>query len=395
MSRLSVTRPVPSFPRRPLAHAITLTAVLGLAACSSINKKLEGDKVDYKTSGAKQVSLDVPPDLSQLQRDSRYQPVQGTISASSIQGAPAGPAGTTLAPSATPVAPQQFGGVKIEREGNQRWLSTPLSPEQLWPQLQEFWQERGFVLEQDTRETGLMQTNWVENRARLQQDIIRDTIGKVFDGLWDTGLRDSFRTRVERSASGGTEIYISHRGMQEIYTNDRKDTTTWTSRPNDPDLEAVMLSRLMQKLGAKEEQVKAVAANKPADAPTRARMLPGPPGTGMQVDDSFDRAWRRVALALDRSGFTVEDRDRTQGLFYVRYVDPKNIGKGDPGWTDKLFSLFTSGEKKPQTAGPARYRIALKGEGDTTAVTVQNAQGQTEQGDASQRILELLVNDLK
>ncbi|MGA0612961.1 outer membrane protein assembly factor BamC [Caldimonas sp. KR1-144] len=391
-----MTRSVSSFPRRPIVHAVTLTTALGLAACSSINKRLEGDKVDYKTTGAKQVSLEVPPDLSQLQRDSRYQPVQGAISASAIQAAPGVPTGVTLAPSATAVAPQQIGNVKIEREGNQRWLSTTLTPEQIWPQLQEFWQERGFVLELDSRETGLMQTNWVENRARLQQDLIRDTIGKVFDGLYDSGLRDSFRTRVERSAGGGTEIYISHRGMQEIYVNDRKDTTTWTGRPNDPDLEAIMLSRLMQKLGAKEEQVKTAAANKPAaDLPARARMMPGPPGTGMQVDDSFDRAWRRVALALDRSGFTVEDRDRAQGLFYVRYVDPKSIGKGEPGWTDKLFSLFTSGEKKPQTSGPARYRIALKGEGETTAVTVQNAQGQPETGDASQRILELLVNDLK
>jgi outer membrane protein assembly factor BamC len=394
MPRLSVTRSVSSFPRRPVVQAIMLGAVLGLAACSSINKKLEGDKVDYKTSGAKTVSLEVPPDLSQLQRDSRYQPVQGTISASSIQGGPV--AGVpALAPSATSVAPQQIGNVKLEREGNQRWLTTPMTAEQVWPQLQEFWQERGFVLELDSRENGLMQTNWVENRAKLQQDILRDTIGKVFDGLWDTGLRDSFRTRVERTANGGTEIYISHRGMQELYTNERKDNTSWAGRPNDPDLEAVMLSRLMQKLGAKEEQVKAVATSTPADVPARARMLPGPPGTGMQVDDAFDRAWRRVALALDRSGFTVEDRDRTQGLFYVRYVDPKSIGKGDPGWTDKLFSLFTSGEKKPQVSGPARYRIALKGEGEKTAVTVQNAQGQPETGDASQRILELLVNDLK
>jgi len=389
-----VIRPVSSFPLRPVAQAVTLCAVLGLTACSSINKTLEGDKVDYKTSGAKQVSLDIPPDLSQLQRDSRYQPVQGTISASSIQGGPV-PGTSTLAPSATAVAPAQVGNVKLEREGNQRWISTPLSPEQVWPQLQEFWGERGFVLELDSRETGLMQTNWVENRAKLQQDVIRDTIGKVFDGLWDTGLRDSFRTRVERTPAGGTEIYISHRGMQELYTNDRKDNTSWAGRPNDPDLEAVMLSRLMQKLGAKEEQVKAVALSKPTDAPTRARMLPGPPGTGMQVDDNFERAWRRVALALDRSGFTVEDRDRAQGLFYVRYVDPASIGKGDPGWTDKLFSLFTSGEKKPQTSGPARYRIALKSSGETTAVTVLNAQGQPETGDASQRILELLVNDLK
>lgn len=388
-----------NFLRLPLpSRLLVLTLAAGLASCSTVNNALQGDKVDYKSSASKSVSLEVPPDLTQLARDSRYQPTGGTISASTLQqAAPAGAAAATAAPGAVTVAPAVVGDVKLERAGSQRWLVTKQTPEQLWPQLQAFWAERGFQLDVEQKDTGLMETNWNENRAKLPQDFIRNTIGKVFESIYDTGERDRFRTRIERSTDGGTEIYISHRGMVEVYTNERKDNTVWQPRPADPELEAVMLSRLMQKLGAKEEQAKAAAAvaaqptaaAAPAPAP-RARLLAGGPGAGLQVDDGFDRAWRRVGLALDRSGFTVEDRDRTQGLYFVRYVDPAKAGKEEPGFFSKLF-----GAKEDPQGGLARYRIALKTQADSTVVTVLNNQGASETGDAAKRILDLLVTDLK
>lgn len=376
------------------ARWLTFTLIGGLAACGSLNEKLQGDKVDYKTAGAKSVTLEVPPDLTQLSADQRYQTTSGTISASTLQL----PAGSSSAPTAAGtsagVAPAVVGEVRLERAGSQRWLTTRQTPEQLWPQLQQFWQERGFQLDLEQRDTGLMETNWAENRAKLPQDIIRSTIGKVFDAAYDTGERDRFRTRLERTADGGTEIYISHRGMIEVYTSDRKDTTKWQPRAADPDLEAVMLSRLMLKLGAKEEQAKAAeaasAASQTALAPARARLLGG--ASGLQVDEGFDRAWRRVGLALDRSGFTVEDRDRAQGLYYVRYVDPKQAEKDEPGFFGKLF-----GSKKDSAqSGLSRYRIAVKSQqADSTLVTVLNNQGASETGDTAKRILEMLATDLK
>lgn len=386
--------------RRPaLVQALRLlplALLAGLAACSSINKSLEGDKVDYRTAGAKTVSLEVPPDLSQLAKDSRYQPVGGAISASTLQGA-----ASPVAPAASAaVAPAGVGDVRLERAGTQRWLTTKQTPEQLWPQLQVFWQERGFTLEVEQRDTGLMETNWAENRANLPQDFLRRTLGRVIESLYDTGERDRYRTRLERSADGGTEIYISHRGMVEVYTTERKDSTVWQPRPADPELEAVMLSRLMTTLGAREEQAKLAqaaaatpAAGGAAAPAARARLLPGTPTGGLQVDDGFDRAWRRVGLALDRSGFTVEDRDRAQGLYFVRYVDPAKAGKEEPGFFGRLFG---GGDKDAGAQGNlARYRIAVKGEAESTLVTVQNNQGAPETSDTARRILELLVTDLR
>ena len=365
---------------------VPLVLALALGGCSSIENLMSGDKIDYRTTGTKTNGLEVPPDLTQLARDTRYGQQGGSVSASTFQ-APL-PAGTT--PVVQSVAPQALGDIRIERAGNQRWLATPMTAEQLWPQLQSFWADRGFKLTVNQADAGVMETEWAENRAKLPQDIIRSTVGKVFDSLYSTGERDKFRTRVERTPTG-TEVYITHRGMVEVYSDQLKEQTVWQPRPADPQLEAEFLSRLMVKLGVKEEVAKVAVAAPVSTSIARARSVTTGPAASLQVDDSFERAWRRVGLALDRSGFTVEDRDRSNGVYFIRYVDPALAGKEAPNFFSKLFSF---GAKAPE-GGPARYRVVVKGEANASTVTVQNASGAPENGEAGQRIVKLLVEDLK
>ena len=353
---------------------------------------MAGDKIDYRTSsGTKTSGLEVPPDLTQLTRDSRYQPVQGgAVSAAAYQ------AGTVAASPATvqavAVAAQSAGDVRIERLGNERWVRTSLSPELLWPQLQAFWKERGFVIVKDTPTAGVMETDWAENRGKIPVDFIRASVGKVFDSVYSTGELDKFRTRVERVPGGGSEVYITHRGMIEVYQGERKETTVWQPRLADPQLEGELLSRLMLKLGATEEVAKTASVMPSAPgAPARARIVGTLPSTTLQIDDGFDRAWRRVGVALDRSGFTVEDRDRAQGLYFVRYVDPAFAGKEEPGFFSKLFSFG----KKDDPGALARYRVSVKGEGERSTVSVLNNQGAPETGEAGKRITTLLLDGLK
>ena len=379
-----------STPRVTPARAACVLLAAGLAACSSFENLVGGDKVDYRTVGAtRSQGLEVPPDLTQLGRDARYQqPSGGSISAAAFQAGTAAPAAV-----AATVAPKAAGDVRIERQGAARWLATSLTPEQLWPQLEGFWKERGFTLAVDQANVGVMETDWAENRAKLPNDMIRNTIGKVLDTLYSTGERDKFRTRVERTPAG-SEVYVTHRGMVEVYSSPEKGSSTvWQPRPADPQLEAEMLQRLMLKLGAKEEVAKTTPTTPAGTAqPAHARIVEGQPGATLQVDDDFDRAWRRVGLALDRSGFTVEDRDRTQGLYFVRYVDPATAGKEEPGFLSRLFSF---GRKKDERGGPAKYRVAVKGEGERSTVSVQTSDGSPEGGAAGKRIIGLLVEDLK
>lgn len=367
----------------PIAAAVI---ALALAGCTALDT---GDQLDYRSQAGKTAPLEVPPDLTQLARDSRYQPQQGVVSASALQGAHA-----AAAPAATSnVAVNTLGEVRLERQGNLRWLVSSLPPDQLWPQVRSFWIERGFNYTIDNAQIGVLETDWAENRARIPQGTIRSLLGKVFDSFYSTAERDRFRTRVDRAGSG-SEIFISHRGMVEVYSSENKESTVWQPRPADPQLEAEFLSRLMVKLGSKEEVAKAAVTASTAPArpgqPDRARALANQAGAAMEVDEAFDRAWRRIGLVLDRGGFTVEDRDRSAGLYYVRYVDPKSAGKDEPGFFSKLFGL-----DKDASSALQRYRLSVKAVGDKTQVSVLNNQGNADKGEAAQAIVKRLIDDLK
>ena len=352
--------------------------VLAVCAALSACSFLDGDKIDYKSAG-KGVSLEVPPDLTQLARDSRYTvPGGGTITASSFQVGQAAPN--------MPTAANTLGDVRIERNGQQRWLVVNRSADQLWAPVRDFWQENGFLLALDQANLGIMETDWAENRAKIPQDFIRNTLGKLLDSVYSTSERDKFRTRLERTPTGGTEIYVSHRGMIEVYNNNQKDQTVWQPRPTDPELEAEFLRRMMVKLGVPQEQAQAQVANSNPKTTSRVAAVGGQPV--VQIDEGFDRAWRRVGLSLDRTGFTVEDRDRSQGTYFVRYVEP-NADKKEKGFFAKLFS----GSEK--STPPLKYRINLKSQGETTTVSVLNANGAPETSTNAQRIVQVIADDLK
>ena len=381
---------LPTFQQRPATvrsrNTLALAAVMAislLAGCTSLRDTMEGERIDYKSSGVKGPSLDVPPDLSQLSRDTRYAVPGTAVTASSYQVGQPTQAVTT--------APNAVGDVKIERAGSQRWLVVSQPADKLWTPIHDFWLENGFLLTEDKENLGIMETDWAENRAKLPQDLIRSTIGKVFDSLYSTGERDKFRTRLERRPDGGTDIYITHRGMVEVVTNAKNgassgDGTIWQPRPADPELEAEFLRRLMVKLGVTQEQSKVLIAAGATRSTSRVTTVDNLPA--VQMDEGFDRAWRRVGLALDRTGFTVEDRDRSKGTYFVRYVEPVS-NKSEPSFFSKLFS------GSPAAVAPLKYRISVKSQGESTTVSVLNDQGTPESSANAQRIVQVIADDLK
>ena len=377
-----------------LSRSVAVLLIGVLAGCSG-NILPESKKIEYKSAG-KLPPLEIPPDLTQQSRDERYavpdvSASKGTATYSAYSSERSGQARTTTAQDVLP----QVDAMRIERSGTQRWLVVQGSTEKLWPAVKEFWQELGFLVNVEIPEAGIMETDWAENRAKIPQDIIRGTLGKVFDSLYSTAERDKFRTRLEKGAeSNKVEIYISHRGMYEIYTNEGKTETRWQPRPADPELEAEMLGRLMVRLGADESRAKTMVAAEQRQE--RAKLSRATDGVGaLLLEEPFDRAWRRVGLALDRVGFTVEDRDRSQGLYFVRYVDPDTDSKkksDDSGMLSKLMFWKGSAGDKPNQA---QYRIHIKTTGESTTVQVLTREGGVDKSDTSKRILGLLYEQLK
>lgn len=358
-------------------HAMTAVAIAALlSGCAA----LEEDKINYKSAAKATGSLDVPPDLTQLRKDSRYALESNSATASGFAGAAkkvtdAGTAATAM------------GDVRMERSGAQRWLVVSRPADKVWEPLREFWTANGFNLSMDAPDVGIMETEWAENRAKIPQDIIRRTIGRVLDSLYSTGERDKFRTRVERNAQGGVDIYVTHRGMVESFTSNDKTSTAWQPRATDPELEIEFLRRMMVKLGASPEQAKvATAGNASVVSALAVTVIDGRPS--LKLNEDLERAWRKTGVALDRTGFTVEDRDRTKGVYFVRYVPPGSSTE-EPGFFAKLFGS--------KTAGPelTRYRVNLQAKDGATVVHVQSNDGKPENSENAQKILKLLAGELR
>ncbi len=390
------------------AWLVVAAGCCALAGCKTLGlDNIPGTKIDYK-SATQIPTLEIPPDLTRPQGDERFnvpgKPAsgRGTATYSEYEQKRGGPAAQQQSAAPTAVLPRPE-GVRLERAGDQRWLVVNGSPDRVWPVVKEFWAETGFVLRVEEPAAGILETDWAENRARINDGVMRSLFGNLTDYIYSTGERDKFRTRLEPGADKDTtDIYISHRGMVETSVSAISEQTRWTPRPADRELEAVMLQRLMVRFGALDararEQVRAAnvkpTAEQQAAAPGYALLLKGQDGVGvLSVNDQFDRAWRRVGLALDRVGFTVEDRDRSKGLYYVRYADTDaSTKKENEGWLSKLKFWGGSSDQKVRSE---QYRIRVKEITQSSEVSVLNKEGTPDNSETSRRILGLLYDQLK
>lgn len=378
-----------------VSRFVVLPVVFLAVGCSSMG--LETKKIDYKSATKKAPTLEIPPDLIAPSRDDRFAvPDVGgkgkaTFSAYANERATEGRAAKS-----SEVLPQ-VDKTRIERSGNQRWLVVAGEPDQHWDVVKEFWQETGFLIKTEVPEAGVIETDWAENRARIPGDFIRNVLGKVLDSLYSSAERDKFRTRLEPGAEPGTtDIFISHRGMLEVFVSEGKDQTKWQPRPADPELEAEMLRRLMVRFGVEEKRAVAAIAATQQSTVERAKIVRGNDGAGrLQVQERFDRAWRRVGLALDRVGFTVEDRDRSKGLYFVRYVDPEADAaskKDNEGWLSKLNPFKGS---DATALSKMQYRVHVAEDGDMSAVRILSREGGSDGSETATRILGLLHEQLR
>ena len=389
------------------ARIIVLAALAILAAgCSGWGNKSN----EYKGAAARAAQpLEVPPELTQPSLDDRYaipDPKNVTSYSTYNQKNPAAPAATTT-PAASTVLPK-LEDVHMDRAGDQRWLVVKGEPDKVWPAVREFWVDSGYQLLRESPEVGIMETDWLESKDRIPQDVFRNFLSKFWEGAYTYPRRDKFRTRLEKGQQPGTtEIYVSNRNIAEVYSSAAQDRTSWEQRPADTGFEAEMLQRMALKLAGGDTTK--VASNgaagsgaKGAAKPAGPVASPAPPTTSnavlqnngagpLVVNDSFDRAWRRVGLALDRVGFTVEDRDRSKGVFFVRYVDPEADHSPTQTWVQKLQFW-----KSPPKSAQPQYRIYVADAGaNMSQIVVQDKSGAPENSSTGKKILGLLYEQLK
>ncbi len=372
-----------AFSSRAVQASVMALALGALAGCDTLNDYLAPDRVNYKATGSAP-PLAVPKDLTSVPVNPSYvaPPTNAGLGSAPQRAVTAAGNATEGQPNA-----QDPYGMHIERDGDHRWLVVDgRTPEQLWPQLKEFWADNGFALKTDAPQTGILNTDWAENRANIPDDWFRRTIGRVIDFAYSSGTRDSFRTLVTRGPDGTTDISITHSAMEEVLTGPQGgDSSRWVERPRNPVLEAVFLAKLMEKFGLTDAQSKQLLANaKPATAPATVVA-----GATLDLAESFDRAWLRVGLALDRTNFAVDNRDRSKGIYFVRYANSEAELKRE-GLFGKLFYGGATAAKPGK-----EFLVSVHANGDAqTQVAVVDANGQVDTSSDAQRIISLLHTQL-
>ena len=363
---------------------LLLASLLASSGCGVYDKMAPGaKKADYKKSKPTD-ALEVPPDMSSNTINDAPDAIDiaGTTFVEEMgENKPTG-GGRAVLPSQE--------NMRVERDGDQQWLVVYGAPELVWPQVKEFWLQEGFLIRKEDPRVGILETGWLENRADIPQGPIRNVIGKVMDGAYTAATRDQFRTRLERGTDEGfTEIYVTHRGVEEVVSGGAIDpNTSWQARPTDPELEAEMLKRMMVFLGVEEQKAASMVA-KQTQQTVRAQLVSDSNGDMLIIDEDFSRAWRRTGVALDRVGFAVDDRIRSDGIYYVQYNDPL-ADQNKEGFLTKI-GLWSSDDDEDGT----QYQIVLLANGPSTNVIVNNAQGERDTTSTAKRILTLLEEQLR
>jgi outer membrane protein assembly factor BamC len=372
--------------------------VAGLFGCSSlpsVEDVLPDKKVEYKKSKDAGKNLEVPPDLTRSSiNDELVIPDSPNASSATLSGFMQKERVQGKVSARAAVLPT-IDNIRVQRDGDQRWLVVGADPQDVWFKVVEFWQDNGILLAEQDPTVGIIVTDWLENRADIKTDVVTDTIRKVFDGIYAAGTRDQYRIRIEPGQQPGTtELYLTHRGMVEKVIQDPGgdlERTVWNPREADHDLEAEMLRRLMVYMGVADQRASRSLARKGTAAQPRSQLNRGRDQVSLQIDENFARAWRLTGVALDRVGFAVEDRDRAKGVYYVRYNDPMKDVE-EPGLLDKL-AFWRDNDSNIDKEN--QYLVSLNGNGNQTNVVVLDKSGSRDNSDTAVRILTLLNEQIR
>ncbi|MEI7843504.1 MAG: outer membrane protein assembly factor BamC [Gallionellaceae bacterium] len=338
-------------------------ALLSLTACS-----LDKKRIDYKVASSRVPTLEVPPDLTAISVNEQY----------AIPGGD-GELATNYSDYSKSIAAQPTKAavlpdpknVRLERNGNQRWLVVNGKAENIWPLVKAFWIEMGFDIQVDNPQAGVIQTDWQENRSNVPQHFTRGILAnsKVLDSLKPIGQRDQYLTRLERSKDGAnTEVYLSRQVLEEIQVFGRKDTK-WLPHAGDSEIETAVLQMLMVKLNDAAQPTNNTVVAPVVAAPINAQLLEVSGNKVLQLNEPFDKSWRKVGLALDKARIAVEDKDRSKGLYLLR---PVAAEKG----------------KKPNN-----YQIIVRDNGAQCEVSARNNDGNNDK--ESLRLIEALFQNIE
>lgn len=371
---------------KPVVVAI---ALISMTACSGNKKDLP--KLDYQTQTRKIVKLEVPPDLTNPDQGNLYQVPAGS---GAVRASDLSRRTSATQQAANSEVLKSVKGVRLERDGNQRWVEVQgKSPAEIWPLLKAFWQENGFDIKSEEPGIGQMETEWAENRAKIPQDGLRRLLDKVgLGGIYSTSERDKFIIRIEQSKNSTTDVFFAHKGMKEVYADKNKDTTTWQPAANDPNLEAAFLARFMQYMGIDQQQAENALTQ--SVAKRSGNELARIDGNTLLVSGDYGRNWRRTALALDRIGLNVLGQNIEHHAFLVQQApnESEAVSTKKPGFFSRMFG---KGKKVEKPAAYPEIIVFVEPVNGGSRIRLLNKDGSAYNGSDASTLISRLHTELR
>jgi outer membrane protein assembly factor BamC len=343
-----------------------LIFVNGCSYLPSLDKVLPDKRSEYKKSEALP-ALEVPPDLTAAEGGSAMAiPGEGKATLSEYkrqttgEGAGTAPARTiNQATGTTPVfaAPA--------RDTN--WVVVQGSPVEIWARLGRYLIDRGYQLDLNDAELGVMGTDWSQP---LRED------GFIY--------RDKYRIFAEPGTTPGAQVLYINNERQEQVNN--SGVGQWIDQGSSRQAELQLAGELDVFLNGDRQvqQQWAPAVN------TGSSRLPeieiqsiGNDRQLLIIPEEFSYAWRRIETTLDSAGLVISSMNQNEGFYNITYYEAGKQAK--KGWVSRL--KFWQKEDVP--AG-TEFRLSLTGIGDKTEVIVLDNRGNWANSQQAADILALI-----
>ena len=229
--------------------------------------------------------------------------------------------------------------VQLRRLGELMWVYVETLPSTSWPISKSYWDTSSYKVINADPATGEIAINFDES-TKLKMKI-------------EHGIKEA-----------STEIFLVQvdKTSNEILSN--------------PELIQTELSNLVNYFADSVGQFSGTSlAAQNLNEMKKAKIFVDNGQTVIELDLNFDRAWSSVTKAIDSASIIANDKDRSNGIFYVSYESEEEEG---------FFSFLNFGRSKSRNAtvfGDAQFEVKISEKNNKTYVRAYSKDGKIEEAE--------------
>lgn len=379
--------------KTPIA-TLGLAAIL-LTACSSgnISDLIPDRRPDYRQSRMSS-ALEIPPDLSAASVDDKLNipdlnpATMATYSAYAQDNAVRDRRGYIQ------VLPELHGVRVVENAGELPYIVVAADPSTAWQAVTRYWHNNGIRLKVSDPAVGLMETDWLENKADLPSTGFSGLLNDLLGFISDSGTRDRYRIRFSRLPDSNTAVTLIYSQAEERAQGNPKEPSgyTWTLTDNDnPEMQLEMTRRIAIFISAelrRAQQVQSAAdSGKTAAAATRSTLTSISGQPALALAGSYEQAWRNLGIGLDRASFRILQNAYQSGTYEVRYEPQADAAKQQ----GSLWTRLWGNKAAPKGKERPVYLVRLGREQERNLAVVQTPDGRNAPENEARAVLETIA----